>query len=632
MTGIPLSESKDHRAKAAIERLSQIKQQLNTSQSTMSLQAPKDIERERNACDFDIKELAYFLSGGQKKFEYIQKAFDIIKNDPELVVQPPRNFLELSGDEMRDFTMGQIYRMKQLTKEIKDKAFADEIPIALSIYSESFSMRFYVHESLFRNAICMLGNEEQQERYLDDINNCRILGCFAMTELGHSSALRKLETTATYDPSTDQFILNSPSVTSTKWWIGLAGQTATHAVVIAQTIILGKNVGLNWFVVQLRDKQTGQLEPDVQAGDIGQKTGRPGLDNGWIQFRQKRIPRIDMLAKWVHLDTQGNYRPAPNPAVMYATLIPERLSMVLIGNRMISQALTIATRYGVVRRQGNENQQIMDYQSHYVKILPAVAFAYVSHSALGLLDEQFGILTAGGKMNPGTYLNHMGYMHAMTSCLKAFTSWYSTEVLETCRRSCGGHAFSSYNALGQIIGDWGVMTTGAGDNVVLLQQTARYLINVLEKVELGIFPDLEFKSSIEYIKDAKRYLEYDTWSVGDASNGAKDFSLLFEAMHAILVKRLYSIKTAIKSNTEEDLLLECVRVAELHCAVFMFGVCSEKFGQSKDSLNPSVQAIMKKVTALWGMHVLYTYSDQGFKEGYFNSDHIKSIEIFQTLF
>lgn len=71
MTGIPLSESKDHRAKAAIERLSQIKQQLNTSQSTMSLQAPKDIERERNACDFDIKELAYFLSGGQKKFEYI---------------------------------------------------------------------------------------------------------------------------------------------------------------------------------------------------------------------------------------------------------------------------------------------------------------------------------------------------------------------------------------------------------------------------------------------------------------------------------------------------------------------------------------------------------------------------------
>lgn len=358
------------------------------------------------------------------------------------------------------------------------------------------------------------------------------------TELGHSSALRKLETTATYDPSTDQFILNSPSVTSTKWWIGLAGQTATHAVVIAQTIILGKNVGLNWFVVQLRDKQTGQLEPDVQAGDIGQKTGRPGLDNGWIQFRQKRIPRIDMLAKWVHLDTQGNYRPAPNPAVMYATLIPERLSMVLIGNRMISQALTIATRYGVVRRQGNENQQIMDYQSHYVKILPAVAFAYVSHSALGLLDEQFGILTAGGKMNPGTYLNHMGYMHAMTSCLKAFTSWYSTEVLETCRRSCGGHAFSSYNALGQIIGDWGVMTTGAGDNVVLLQQTARYLINVLEKVELGIFPDLEFKSSIEYIKDAKRYLEYDTWSVGDASNGAKDFSLLFEAMHAILVKRV----------------------------------------------------------------------------------------------
>lgn len=32
--------------------------------------------------------------------------------------------------------------------------------------------------------------------------------------------LRGLETTATYDPSTQEFILNSPTVTSIKWWPG----------------------------------------------------------------------------------------------------------------------------------------------------------------------------------------------------------------------------------------------------------------------------------------------------------------------------------------------------------------------------------------------------------------------------
>jgi alkylation response protein AidB-like acyl-CoA dehydrogenase len=43
----------------------------------------------------------------------------------------------------------------------------------------------------------------------DDIESARVLGCFAMTELGHSSFLRGIETTATYDKPTGEFILHS---------------------------------------------------------------------------------------------------------------------------------------------------------------------------------------------------------------------------------------------------------------------------------------------------------------------------------------------------------------------------------------------------------------------------------------
>jgi acyl-CoA oxidase len=354
--------------------------------------------------------------------------------------------------------------------------------------------------------------------------------------------LRDIETTATYDQATDEFIIDSPTITATKWWIGMAGQTATHTVVIAQTIIDGKKVGLNWFVVQLRSKYSGELEPNVQIGDIGQKVGHTGVDNGWIQFRQKRIPRSDMLTKWVSLDRNGNYTPAPNPAVMYATLIPERLSLVHVTTQMISQALTIATRYSVVRRQGNKDQQIMDYQSHYVKIIPAIAFMYMVKSTSSVLSDQFNVLTDGGKMEPVVYLNHMGDMHAMSACLKGLTGWYATDILETCRRSCGGHAYSTYNAIGHIIGDWGVMTTGGGDNVVLLQQTTRYLLYRLEqKLEYDEYPELKFKSSTIYIKDAKKYLENKVWPTNDASDCLKDFALIEEALNTILVKRVSSI-------------------------------------------------------------------------------------------
>lgn len=43
---------------------------------------------------------------------------------------------------------------------------------------------------------------------------------FSQTELGHGTFIRGLETAATYDPATQEFVLNSPTLTSYKWWPG----------------------------------------------------------------------------------------------------------------------------------------------------------------------------------------------------------------------------------------------------------------------------------------------------------------------------------------------------------------------------------------------------------------------------
>ncbi|KAG0175299.1 fatty-acyl coenzyme A oxidase [Apophysomyces sp. BC1015] len=590
----------------------------------MSLQAPKDMAAERAAAEFNIEALARLWAGGDKPYELL--------DDPELVVQSPRNFLEFSTAEMREFTMGQIFRITQILKDPvlgADKELAYEIARATNVYSESFSMRFFVHDSLFRNVVMMLGSKEQQEQWFDEVNNFRILGCFAMTELGHSSALRDIETTATYDHNTDEFVIDSPSITSTKWWIGMAAQTATHAVVISQTVIDGERVGLNWFIVQLRQKGSGELMPNVVAGDIGQKAGHGGVDNGWIQFRGARIPRSHMLSKWVSLDRQGSYTPAPNPAVMYATLIPERLSLVTVTTQMISQALTIATRYGVTRRQGPRDSQIMDYQSHYVKLIPAISFMYSVKTAQSVLDEQFKVLTAGGEMDPTVYLNHMGEMHAISASLKGLTGWYSSEILETCRRACGGHAYSSYNGISNIIADWGVMTTGGGDNVVVLQQAAKLLLYRLsQKLEFDSYPDLKFKSSTHYIINAKQYLAAEAWPITDISRCVANPMLIEEALNTMIVKRLYNIQKQLESGkTNEDVLLESVRVAEFHCAAFMFSVSVSKYIESPEqTIDSSILSIMKRITTLWGLHVLHTYSDQGFKEGFLSPDQVKAIE------
>lgn len=51
---------------------------------------------------------------------------------------------------------------------------------------------------------------------------------------GRGSNVQGLETTATYHPESQTFVLQSPGLTSAKWWIGGLGRTADHAVVMAQ--------------------------------------------------------------------------------------------------------------------------------------------------------------------------------------------------------------------------------------------------------------------------------------------------------------------------------------------------------------------------------------------------------------
>jgi len=58
-----------------------------------------------------------------------------------------------------------------------------------------------------------------------------------------------IETTATFDKETQEFILHSPTVSSTKFWPGDMGLMSTHAVVYAHLMIEGRSLGVHPFIV-----------------------------------------------------------------------------------------------------------------------------------------------------------------------------------------------------------------------------------------------------------------------------------------------------------------------------------------------------------------------------------------------
>ena len=75
------------------------------------------------------------------------------------------------------------------------------------------------------------------------------MGCYAQTELGHGSNVTGLETTATLDMETDEFVIHTPTISATKYWPGDMGMFSSHAVVYAQLLVKGKNYGVQPFMV-----------------------------------------------------------------------------------------------------------------------------------------------------------------------------------------------------------------------------------------------------------------------------------------------------------------------------------------------------------------------------------------------
>lgn len=89
-----------------------------------------------------------------------------------------------------------------------------------------------------------------------------------------------MQTTATYDKQKQVFVLNCKDFEAAKCWAGGLGQMATHAIVYAQLIIGSENHGLHCFIVPIRDPTTLLPYPGIIVGDMGEKIGLNGIDNG----------------------------------------------------------------------------------------------------------------------------------------------------------------------------------------------------------------------------------------------------------------------------------------------------------------------------------------------------------------
>ncbi|KAI9223346.1 acyl-CoA dehydrogenase/oxidase [Blastocladiella britannica] len=464
-------------------------------------QPARDLATERAQASFPIETMRNYLIGGADQAALKDTAYNLISRDPILSYGSVGHPFDMTRPQLREKTMAQIRRSVEVrrglfrsdladdpTRDVRDRDLERHFMVAMCELSESFSMRLFVSDALFARSFRMFGTPEQAARWVPMVRRWEVVGCFGMTEIGHSSNLRGISTTATYDHKAQEFIINTPDIMGTKFWIGAVGETATHASVLCRLVVGDQDCGLHWFLVQLRDTKTGRIMPGVALGDIGAKAGRNGLDNGWMQFTHVRTPRGNMYARWARVTAEGRFESglaANDPArsqvsdaaaasLSYAGLIPERLEITRGVPMAVNQALTIAIRYAALRRQGpTGNPPILDYATQQAALLPPLALMHA------VMAADAGVWARWGKMegNPAALVKGLADMHALSSGIKSMVTWRGSDALEMVRRAMGGHAFSRYNAIADAQADFGVMTTGGGDNYVLVQQTTRYLLS-----------------------------------------------------------------------------------------------------------------------------------------------------------
>jgi acyl-CoA oxidase len=130
----------------------------------------------------------------------------------------------VSLDEERDLALNRLQKIcdHKLISVLDFKTNPHRIfsvHEAVGMIDGSAATKMTVQFNLFGGTILKLGTLKHHELLLNDIDNLSAIGCFGLTELGCGNNAVEMQTTASYDPKTEEFIVNTPDVLARKYWI-----------------------------------------------------------------------------------------------------------------------------------------------------------------------------------------------------------------------------------------------------------------------------------------------------------------------------------------------------------------------------------------------------------------------------
>jgi acyl-CoA oxidase len=263
-------------------------------------------------------------------------------------------------------------------------------------------------------------------------------------------------------------------------------------VIFAQLVLGEVKHGVHVFLVPIRDYQTHEFIPGVVCGDCGPKAGLDGIDNGFILFDHYRVSYDSLLDKHGHLTADGKYKSKiaskeKRFAAMLSGLCRGRLTIVKGSETLLRNAVTVAIRYGAVRRQfgksGQPETPILDYPLHRYRL--SIHLARTAASSISFQHVLNLFATTRDLISADPEGKECAELHAVISALKPITTVWTQKGTQECREACGGLGYSAFSMLSHWRNVNDVNLTWEGDNNVLIQQSARYVLKEAQNLLKG---------------------------------------------------------------------------------------------------------------------------------------------------
>ncbi|XP_057637225.1 acyl-coenzyme A oxidase-like protein [Chionomys nivalis] len=561
--------------------------------------------------------------GDSSLHRYLDGEFWTLKNEMRRALGSSPLFqprYDLSLDEMRALTNQRAKFV--LNHPLVKRVFQEQEERRKNFISRSFALgevvciadpatcvKCGVISFLFGGTILNLGSSEHVIKWYQQLKELKYTGMFAMTEKGHGSNVRQIQTEATFDLDNQEFVIDTPCEDAQKMYIGNA-MDGNCAAVFAQLIIEGKSQGPHCFIVPIRDEH-GNLYPGVTAIDMMHKEGLNGVDNGILMFNKVRIPRENLLDKFGSVTSDGQYySPIQNKSTrfnaMLATLTPSRLSMAFNAVGTMKLGLTIAIRYSHSRRQfgpkGKEEVRIIEHQMQTLRLMShlatALALTFTSRHAAFVLDEN---------IFQGRELINSRSLQALMAGLKAYSTWETISCLQDCRECTGGMGYMMENRISGLKCDTDVFVTFEGDNIVMLQVVARELLAQYNRQYkknpiLGLIQNWTATAS-DRLRTS--FLAFNTDTVGHLTFLLKAVDFRERVLQRSLVSRIYH-KVVTKKGDFFSVWNSCMHHVTLLSLAHIHRVALEQFALAvRRCPDREDQALLMKFCLLYGTKLVF---------------------------